>query len=78
MITQVNPKELPGRVTKYNNLVEAYIREFLDSEWSVAEIHCDKYKSAGSAAASYRAAIRRMNAACICTARGDRLFLVRK
>lgn len=78
MIERIDPRDIPGRATAYNSMVEADIREFMDSDWPVAEVKTNKYKSVGSASASYRAAIKRLDAGCIVTQRGYRLFLVRK
>lgn len=79
MIQKVDPHELPGRATKYNNLAEADIREFIESEWPVAEVKTDKYKSVGSAYSVYRgAAMRIAPDYMIVTQRSGRLFLMRK
>ena len=78
MIERIDPRDIPGRATAYNSMVEADIREFMDSDWAVAEVKTNKYKTAGSAAVSYRAAIKRLDAGCIATLRGERLFLIRK
>lgn len=78
MIERIDPKAVPGRVTTYNNMIEADIREFMESGWDVAEVKTEKYKTVTSSANAYRTAVKRMCADCIVTARSGRLFLMRK
>ncbi len=78
MITRIELNEIPGRANWHNNIAEADVRDFLDSDWPVAEVKCDKYKSAHSACVAYRYVAKNMNADVIVTERGGRLFLMRK
>lgn len=78
MIERIDPKAVPGMVTTYNNMIEADIREFLESGWAVAEVRAEKYKTIYSATSAYRITAKRMGADCIVTARSGRLFLMRK
>ena len=78
MITKVDPADIPGRATSYNNMVTADIREFMESEWSVCEVSVDKYKTVQNAACAYKNAIKRMDAKCFYVTRGNRLFLMKK
>lgn len=78
MITKIDPRELPGRATSYNNVITADIREFLESDWPIAEVKCEKYKTSHSACCAYRTAVKRMGVDVIVTERSDRLFLMKK
>lgn len=78
MIERIDPREVPGRATTYNNMIEADIREFMESGWDVAEVKTEKYKTIYSASSAYRITAKRMGAECIVTARSGRLFLMRK
>lgn len=80
MIKKVDIKDIPGRVTRYNSMVTADIREFMNSEWEVAEVATEKYKSTDSAFTTYRNAIQRMDAGemVVASQREGRLFLIKK
>lgn len=78
MIAKIDPKELPGRATSYNNIVTADVRDFVNSDWTAAEVKCEKYKTAHSACAAYRSAIKRMGVKVLVMERNDRLFLVKE
>ncbi len=78
MITKIDPKEMPGRATSYNNIITADIREFVDSDWSVAEVKCEKYKTSHSACAAYRSAVKRMGVNVLVVERSNRLFLMKE
>lgn len=78
MIQEVKLSDIPGRATSYNNQVQADIREFLETDWPVAEVGTAKYKSINSACCAYRTAVKRMGVDCIVTMQSGRLFLMRK
>ena len=79
MITKIEAAEMPGRATSYNNIVEADVRQFIEIDWSVAEVKTEKYKTAHSAYAAYRTAVKRIAPDyMIVSERSGRLFLIRK
>lgn len=78
MIQKIDMRDMPGRATSYNNFVEQDIQEFVGSEWPVAEVKTEKYKTAFTAANAYRTAVKRMDVDVQVTARSGRVFLVRK
>lgn len=79
MISKIDPNELPGRATRYNNIVESDIREFIESDWPVAEVGTDKYKTIASAFSAYKNAAKRIAPDyVVVTQRSGRLFLMRK
>lgn len=80
MIKKVDIKDIPGRVTRYNSMVTADIREFMNSEWAVAEVATEKYKSTASAFTTYKKAIQQMDAGemVVASQREGRLFLIKK
>lgn len=78
MITKIDLEDLPGRATRYNNMVVQDIKDFMDSDWTVAEVATDKYKSVHSAVFSYRKAAQRLGGGCEVTERSGRCFLIKK
>lgn len=79
MIERIDPRDVPGRVTSYNNPINLDIQEFLESDWPVAEIKTEKYKNVLSAFSSYKAAVNRLAPDAVTVfSRSGRLFLARK
>ena len=79
MISKIDPVDMPGRATSYNNLVEKDIREFIESDWTVAEVKTEKYKNVHSAFSAYKAAAKRLAPDhVVVSERSGRLFLIRK
>lgn len=77
MIRKIDINEIPGRKTKYNNMLRQEIRDFLASDWSAAEIDTAKYKDAYTAAHSYGIAAKKMNANVTAMTRNGRAFIIK-
>lgn len=78
MIRKVELNDIPGRHTRYNNMLRQEIRDFLASDWPAAEIDAAKYKDAATAARCYGTAATKMGVPVIAMTRGGRAFLVKE
>lgn len=78
MIRKIEKKDIPTRTTHYNNLLIAEIKEFVGTDWPAAEIDIAKYKSATTASAAYKKAVKRMGAPVKVISRNGRAFLLRE
>lgn len=80
MIKKIEITDIPGRATRYNELVTNDIATFIDSQWDAAEVTTAKYKNASSAFNAFRAAIKKSFAPCDVDVirRGEKVYLVRK
>ena len=76
MIKEIDIREVPGRATTFNNFVEADVKQFAESGWTVAEV--STYKDVISASSAYKAAVKRLNLPVDVTVRSGRLFLMKK
>ena len=77
MIRKIDISEVPRRTTNWNNVLTQELREFVDSDWSAAEVDISKYRNAESARQAYKTAAVRAKLPVLPMARGGRLFLVR-
>ena len=78
MIQKSNTNAIPGRPVSYNTNVRRDIEDFLKSDWTVAEVRIEKYKTAASACSGYRQAAKKLGANIACVQREGRLFLIKK
>lgn len=78
MISKIELNDIPGRKNNFNNNVIGEVLEFHNSDWSACEVDVKHYKTAHSAFAAYKTAVKKLNVGVGVMARDNRLFLVKK